>query len=129
MEQFQKPTESELEVLTVLWQKGKATVRQVNDEINLSKESGYTTTLKIMQIMHEKGLVTKDSNAKQHIFEANVDEQETQKSLLTRFIDSTFQGKAMSLVMQALGNHKASEEELAELKSLIQSLEENSIKL
>jgi BlaI family transcriptional regulator, penicillinase repressor len=129
MEQFQKPTESELEVLTVLWQKGKATVRQVNDEIKLSKESGYTTTLKIMQIMHEKGLVTKDSNAKQHIFEANVDEQETQKSLLTRFIDSTFQGKAMSLVMQALGNHKASEEELAELKSLIQSLEENSIKL
>jgi BlaI family transcriptional regulator, penicillinase repressor len=126
MEQFQKPTESELEVLTVLWQKGKATVRQVNDEINLSKESGYTTTLKIMQIMHEKGLVTKDSNAKQHIFEANVDEQETQKSLLTRFIDSTFQGKAMSLVMQALGNHKASEAELAELKSLIQSLEENS---
>jgi BlaI family transcriptional regulator, penicillinase repressor len=126
MEQFQKPTESELEVLTVLWQKGKATVRQVNDEINLSKESGYTTTLKIMQIMHEKGLVTKDSNAKQHIFEANVDEQETQKSLLTRFIDSTFQGKAMSLVMQALGNHKASEAELAELKTLIQSLEENS---
>jgi BlaI family transcriptional regulator, penicillinase repressor len=126
MKQFQKPTESELEVLTVLWQKGKATVRQVNDEINLSKESGYTTTLKIMQIMHEKGLVTKDSNAKQHIFEANVDEQETQKSLLTRFIDSTFQGKAMSLVMQALGNHKASEAELAELKTLIQSLEENS---
>jgi BlaI family transcriptional regulator, penicillinase repressor len=126
MEQFQKPTESELEVLTVLWQKGKATVRQVNDEINLSKESGYTTTLKIMQIMHEKGLVTKDSNAKQHIFEANVDEQETQKSLLSRFIDSTFQGKAMSLVMQALGNHKASEAELAELKTLIQSLEENS---
>jgi BlaI family transcriptional regulator, penicillinase repressor len=126
MEQFQKPTESELEVLTVLWQKGKATVRQVNDEINLSKESGYTTTLKIMQIMHEKGLVKKDSNAKQHIFEANVDEQETQKSLLNRFIDSTFQGKAMSLVMQALGNHKASDSELAELKILIQTLEENS---
>lgn len=129
MENFQKPTESELEILKVLWQKGKATVREVNDEINLTRESGYTTTLKIMQIMFDKGLVKKDSNAKQHVFEASVSEEKTQKSLLTRFIDSTFQGNAMSLVMQTLGNHKTSDEDLAELKKLIQHLESDLHKL
>ena len=125
MEIFQKPTESELEVLKVLWQMGRATVKQVNEEINKTKETGYTTTLKIMQIMFEKGLVSKNAEGKQHIFESKIGEEDTQKSLLNRFIDSTFQGNAMSLVMQALGNHHASEEELSELKKLIQQLEED----
>jgi predicted transcriptional regulator len=125
MEIFQKPTESELEVLKVLWQMGRATVKQVNEEINKTKETGYTTTLKIMQIMFEKGLVSKNADGKQHIFEAKIGEEDTQKSLLNRFIDSTFQGNAMSLVMQALGNHHASEEELSELKKLIQQLEQD----
>jgi predicted transcriptional regulator len=125
METFQKPTESELEVLKVLWQMGRATVKQVNEEINKTKETGYTTTLKIMQIMFEKGLVSKNADGKQHIFEAKIGEGDTQKSLLNRFIDSTFQGNAMSLVMQALGNHHASEEELSELKKLIQQLEQD----
>ncbi len=129
MENFQKPTESELEILKVLWQKSKATVKEVNEEINLYRESGYTTTLKIMQIMFEKGLVKKDSQSKQHIFEARVSEESTQQSLLSRFIDSTFQGKAMSLVMQTLGNHRATEAELAELKQLINDLESDSQKL
>lgn len=125
MEIFQKPTESELEVLKVLWQMGRATVKQVNEEINKTKETGYTTTLKIMQIMFEKGLVSKNAEGKQHIFESKIGEEDTQKSLLNRFIDSTFQGNAMSLVMQALGNHHASEEELSELKKLIQQLEQD----
>jgi predicted transcriptional regulator len=125
MEIFQKPTEAELEVLKVLWQMGRATVKQVNEEINKTKETGYTTTLKIMQIMFEKGLVSKNAEGKQHIFEAKIGEEDTQKSLLNRFIDSTFQGNAMSLVMQALGNHHASEEELSELKKLIQQLEQD----
>jgi predicted transcriptional regulator len=125
MEIFQKPTESELEVLKVLWQMGRATVKQVNEEINKTKETGYTTTLKFMQIMFEKGLVSKNAEGKQHIFEAKIGEEDTQKSLLNRFIDSTFQGNAMSLVMQALGNHHASEEELSELKKLIQQLEQD----
>ena len=125
METFQKPTESELEVLKVLWQMGRATVKQVNEEINKTKETGYTTTLKIMQIMFEKGLVSKNADGKQHIFEAKIGEEDTQKSILNRFIDSTFQGNAMSLVMQALGNHHASEEELSELKKLIQQLEQD----
>ena len=125
MEVFQKPTESELEILKVLWQMGRATVKQVNEEINKTKETGYTTTLKIMQIMFEKGLVSKNADGKQHIFEAKIGEEDTQKSLLNRFIDSTFQGNTMSLVMQALGNHHASEEELSELKKLIQQLEQD----
>ncbi len=125
MQNFQKPTESELEVLNILWQKGRATVREVNEVVNQTKETGYTTTLKIMQIMFEKGLVTKNTEGKQHIFEANVSEEATQKSLLNRFIDSTFQGNAMHLVMQALGNHHASNEELSELKKLIQQLEQD----
>jgi BlaI family transcriptional regulator, penicillinase repressor len=126
MQNFQKPTESELEVLNILWQKGRATVREVNEVVNLTKETGYTTTLKIMQIMFDKGLVTKNTEGKQHIFEANVSEEATQKSLLNRFIDSTFQGNAMHLVMQALGNHHASNEELSELKKLIQQLEQDT---
>ena len=125
METFQKPTESELEILKVLWQMGRATVKKVNEEINKTKETGYTTTLKIMQIMFEKGLVSRNADGKQHIFEAIVGEEDTQKSLLNRFIDSTFQGNAMSLVMQALGNHHASEAELSELKKLIQQLEQD----
>ena len=123
METFQKPTESELEILKVLWQMGRTTVKQVNEEINKTKETGYTTTLKIMQIMFEKGLVSRNAEGKQHIFEAIVGEEDTQKSLLNRFIDSTFQGNAMSLVMQALGNHHASEAELSLLKQLIKTLE------
>jgi BlaI family transcriptional regulator, penicillinase repressor len=122
---FQKPTESELEILKILWQMGPVTVRQVNEEINKVKETGYTTTLKIMQIMFDKGLVLRNTSGKQHIFEANIGEEDTQKSLLSRFIDSTFQGNAMSLVMQTLGNHHASEEELLELKKLIQELEKD----
>lgn len=123
METFQKPTESELEILKVLWQMGRATVKKVNEEINKTKETGYTTTLKIMQIMFEKGLVSRNAEGKQHIFEAIIGEEDTQKSLLNRFIDSTFQGNAMSLVMQALGNHHASEAELSQLKQLIKTLE------
>ena len=126
MQNFQKPTESELEVLNILWQKGRATVREVNEVVNQTKETGYTTTLKIMQIMFDKGLVSKNTEGKQHIFEANVSEEATQKSLLNRFIDSTFQGNAMHLVMQALGNHHASNEELSELKKLIQQLEQDT---
>jgi BlaI family transcriptional regulator, penicillinase repressor len=118
-----KPTDSELEILQILWQKGEATVRTVNDEINLSKETGYTTTLKLMQIMHEKDLVTRNAAGKQHIFKANLEEKATQKNLVNRFIDAAFQGNAMNLVMQTLGNHQASADEMAQLKALIVELE------
>lgn len=120
---LQKPTDSELEILQILWSKGEATVKEVNEESNLNKETGYTTTLKLMQIMHEKRLVSRNTDGKKHVFKANIDAEETKKNLLNRFIDSTFKGNAMSLVMQALGNHEATEEEINQLKKLIEQLE------
>lgn len=121
---IQKPTESELEILQLLWQSGPATVKQINEELNKVKETGYTTTLKIMQIMHEKELLTREQAGRQHVYSAAVSAVQTRGSLLNRFIDSTFQGNAMGLVMQALGNHQASSEELDELKELIKQLEQ-----
>jgi len=120
-----KPTESELEILQILWQRGNRTVREVNEELNKSRggEVGYTTTLKIMQIMHEKGLIGRDDSAKTHIFTAIAIEKDTQKQLLDRFMDSVFKGSAMKMVMQALGNEKTTPEEIAEIKKLIDEME------
>jgi BlaI family transcriptional regulator, penicillinase repressor len=118
-----KPTEAELEILQVLWQKQQATVREINDELNLAREIGYTTTLKLMQIMLDKGLVSRIEETRSHIYMAAVSENETQNLLLDKFVANTFRGSAMKLVMQALGNHEASKEELAELKQMIADLE------
>lgn len=118
-----KPTDSELEILQVLWQKQPATVREINEELNRTKETGYTTTLKLMQIMLEKGLLLRDSTSKQHVYQAAISEEETKQILLNRFIATTFQGNAMSLVMQALGNHHASDKELAQLKELLDGID------
>lgn len=120
-----KPTESELEILQILWQRGNCTVREVNEELNKSRggEVGYTTTLKTMQIMHEKGLIGRDDSAKTHIFTAIAIEKDTQKQLLDRFMDSVFKGSAMKMVMQALGNEKTTPEEIAEIKKLIDEME------
>lgn len=117
-----KPTESELEILQVLWQKGAATVREVNEEILKYKESGYTTTLKLMQIMFEKRLVTRDSSSKTHIYQPAVSKENTQKLFLNKMIDSLFSGSPAQLVMQALGNHKASKKELEEISNFLQSI-------
>lgn len=120
-----KPTESELEILQVLWQKGNCTVREVNEELSKKKnaEIGYTTTLKIMQIMHEKGLISRNDAAKTHIFTAVATEGDTQKQLLDRFMDSVFRGSASDLILQALGHQQATPEELAEIKKLINEIE------
>ncbi|WP_044171760.1 BlaI/MecI/CopY family transcriptional regulator [Flectobacillus major] len=121
-----KPTESELEILQVLWALGQATVRQVNDELSKHREIGYTTTLKLMQIMFEKKLVTRTEEGRYHVYQANVGEEETQQQLLDLFVGSTFKGSAMKLVMQTLGNHQATSEELDEIKKLIAQIEQNS---
>lgn len=121
--QVPKPTESELEILQLLWQNGPSSVRLVNDKLNETREVGYTTTLKLMQIMFEKGLVRRNEENRTHIYEAAVSEQETQQRLLQKFVDSTFRGSAMNLVMQALGNHDASKAELDEIKALIEKME------
>jgi len=118
-----KPTESELEILQVLWQNGPCSVRFVNDLLNKKKEVGYTTTLKLMQIMAGKNIVTRNTESRTHIYAANITESDTQKQLLKKFVDATFRGSAMNLVLQALGNHDASTEELAEIKALIDKIE------
>lgn len=118
-----RPTESELEILQVLWEHGPSTVRFVNDQLNEDREVGYTTTLKLMQIMAEKGLADRDTSQRTHIYSPAVTEGETQQNLLTQFVDRTFKGSAMKLVMQALGNHNASEAELDEIKALIEEME------
>ena len=114
-----KPTESELEILQILWQLGKATVRQVNDELSKMKEVGYTTTLKLLQIMHEKNIVSRTEEGRYHLYKAAIGEEQTQQLLLGKFVDAAFRGSAMKLVMQTLGNQDVSMDELEEIKKLI----------
>jgi BlaI family penicillinase repressor len=117
-----KPTESELEILQVLWDRDLASVREVHEELAKSKDVGYTTTLKLMQIMHEKGLVKRDDSFKTHIYQAAVTREKTQKHLLGKMINTLFGGSPTELVLQALGNHKASLEELEEIQQLLNNL-------
>ena len=118
-----KPTDSELEILQVLWENGPSPVRLVNDELAEKRDVGYTTTLKLLQIMHEKGLVVRNTDARSHIYEAAIERDATQRNLLGTFVNNVFSGSAMDLVMQALGNHKASKDELDQIKALIQKME------
>lgn len=121
-----KPTDSELEILHILWEKGPSSVRDINDILNSMREVGYTTTLKLMQIMNEKGLVRRDTAAKTHIYIAVVREKETKNSLISDFVNVAFKGSSMNLVLQALGNSHSSQQELNELKDLISKLENRS---
>ena len=118
-----KPTESEIEVLNILWEHGPQSVRFVNEKLNENREVGYTTSLKIMQIMLEKGLLSRDASSRTHIYKAKVNEQKMQGQLLKKFVDSAFRGSSTNLVLQALGNLKPSQEELDEIKELIKKIE------
>jgi predicted transcriptional regulator len=117
-----KPTESELEILQSLWAKGLATVREVHEDLARTKDVGYTTTLKLMQIMHEKGLVKRDDSMRTHVYQAAVNKENTQKHLLSKMIDSLFGGSSTQLVIQALGENKASPEELEKIQALLDNL-------
>ncbi len=117
-----KPTESELEILQILWTRGLATVREVHEELASSKDVGYTTTLKLMQIMHEKGLVKRDDSMRTHIYQPAVNKEKTQKHMLGKMIDSLFGGSSTQLVIQALGEHKASAEEIEKIQALLNDL-------
>jgi BlaI family penicillinase repressor len=119
-----KPTESELEILQILWSKGLATVREVHEDLASTKDVGYTTTLKLMQIMHEKGLVKRDDSMRTHVYQAAVNKERTQKHLLGKMIDSLFGGSPTQLVIQALGEHKASPEELEKIQALLNDLKQ-----
>ena len=125
MSSIPKPTEAELQILQVLWDHGPSSVRFVNDILSEIKEVGYTTTLKLMQIMAEKGIVKRDTTHRTHIYIPTVEKEVTQGNLLSSFIETTFQGSAMNLVMQALGNHKTTGKELEEIKALIDQIEKS----
>ncbi len=122
------PTESELSILGVLWAAGPLTVREVNDRLNETSDRpiGYTTTLKIMQLMAEKGLVTRDVSSRSHVYTAAVARKGTQESLLSRFVQATFGGSRTELVLRALGDGDASAADLAEIKQLIEKLENDN---
>lgn len=118
-----KPTESELEILGILWEKGACTVREVHEVLEKVKDAGYTTTLKLMQIMHEKGLLNRDTSSKTHVYTAAISQEGTQQQLLNKMIDSVFNGSASQLVMQALGHHKSSKEELDKIRQYLDDIE------
>lgn len=121
----QEPTKSELEILQVLWQHGPSTVRFVNDRLNEQKrEVHYTSTLKLMQIMTEKELLNRDETNMKHIYSAATEEQKMKGMLLDKFVDNMYNGSAGSLVLQLLGNKKASKNELEAIKNLLKQLEE-----
>lgn len=117
-----KPTDSELEILHVLWTNGPSTVRQVYESLSQSRDIGYTTALKLMQIMHEKGLLAREESNRSHTYAAVVTEEETQRGLVDRFVETAFRGSASKLVMQVLGQHKASRQELDEIKKLLNQI-------
>nr|WP_286755090.1 BlaI/MecI/CopY family transcriptional regulator [Roseivirga sp. UBA838] len=120
-----KPTESELEILNVLWTNGPSSVREVNKKINEQKEVGYTTTLKLMQIMTQKGLVERDESSRSHIYSARIKAEDIQEQMLDKLLNTAFGGSASKLVLSALGSGKASARELEEIKALIQKLEQD----
>ena len=120
-----KPTDSELEILQVLWDKGDATVREVHEQLIEIKDCGYTTTLKLLQIMHEKGLVKRNDAGKTHIYQAVVSKEQTQKQMLDKMMDSLFGGSTTQLVMHALGNKAPSADELKEIQQMLDNLKKH----
>ena len=118
-----KPTESEMEILQVLWEKGASTVREVHEILSETKDAGYTTTLKLMQIMHSKGLLSRNDEARSHIYKPLVKKESIQKQVVAKMINGFFKGSPAKLVLHALGNHRASKEELDEIKKYMDEME------
>ena len=119
-----EPTKSELEILQVLWQFGPSTVRFVNDQLNEQKRAvQYTSTLKLMQIMAEKEMLTTDKSSMKHIYSASIEEKKTKGFLLEKFVDAMYNGSSSSLMMQLLGNKKTSQHEIDEIRNLLDKLE------
>ena len=118
-----RPTDSELAILRVLWRLGPATVRAVHDELSRAQEMGYTTVLKMLQIMTEKGLVTRDESERSHVYQPACGEQVVQRQLVRHLLERAFGGSAQKLVLQALAAKKSSPKELAEIRKLLDELE------
>ena len=118
-----RPTDAELEILKVLWRRGPSTVREVFETLGENKTTGYTTVLKFMQIMAEKGLVVRDESERAHRYEPAAPEDETQRRLVGDLLRKAFDGSAKELVMQALSTERASAEELSEIRQMLDELE------
>lgn len=118
-----RPTDAELAILRVLWNLGPSTVREVHDELTKSQTTGYTTVLKLMQIMTEKGLVTRDESQRAHVYRPHDSEQKTQRQLVGHLLDRAFEGNASKLVMQALSTQRASKDDLAAIRQLLDEIE------
>lgn len=117
------PTDKELSILAILWNNGPSTVRQVNEEMNKQQKTGYTTTLKLMQIMTEKGLVIRDDSKFQHIYKPAASEEKTQNQVVGDLLEKVFSGSAEKLVMRALSAKKVSAKELAKIKKMLEEME------
>jgi BlaI family penicillinase repressor len=122
-----RPTDAELLVLRVLWRRGPSTVRQVHEELEAGRPVGYTTTLKMMQIMSDKGLVERDKSDRSHVYRAKATEERTQRQLIRDLLNRAFGGSAQKLFVQALAESKATPQEMAEIRKLI-GLEEGGAK-
>ena len=118
-----RPTDAELAILRVLWQRGPSTVREVLEEMSQDRPTGYTTVLKMLQIMTEKGLVRRDESQRTHIYEARLTEEQTQRQLVGDLLDRAFGGSAQKMVMQALAARQSSPEELAQIRQLLSDME------
>lgn len=118
-----RPTDAELAILRVLWRLGPSTVRQVQETLSQDRETGYTTVLKLMQIMTEKGLVERDETDRSHIYRTRLKEEQTQRQLVDDLLKRAFGGSARQLVMQALSSKKTSAKELAQIRELLDQLE------
>ena len=126
MKKTSKPTTAELEILSVLWERGRATVREVYEELNARKPTVYTTVLKMLQIMDEKGLVERDKQLKAHLYRAKQPQEQTQKNLVSDLLEKAFRGSALKLVQHVLETKPASAEELAEIRKLINEAEDKN---
>ena len=121
-----KPTDAEIAILRILWERGPSTVRDVKEVLGQTRETGYTTVLKFLQIMTEKGLVCRDESRHAHVYQARYPEEQTQRQMVDDLLERVFGGSAMKLVMQALSSRKASPEELAQIRELLDNLEEET---
>ncbi len=118
------PTKTEMDVLQILWQYGPSTVRFVHDKLNEQKEAViYTSTLKLMQVMKEKGMLDRDESSMKHVYTAALKEDDVKGNMLGRFVDSMYNGSASSLMVALLGNNKTSAEELQKIKDLLNNIE------
>jgi len=120
-----KPTNSELTILGILWKDGPCTVREVNEKLNTARRVGYTNTLKMMQLMHDKKMLTRDESSRSHIYSPLIKAENVKSDVLTQMVESVFDGKTTNLLLHALGSYTPSKDELNEIKSLINNLEED----